>query len=80
MIIDYTSNKLLGLLSQTSLNKIENTFNIDIIKTKSDMLMKKSIDKYTEPAISKPADNNSKGYSKNDNDSLDKLFNIESEN
>ena len=40
----------------------------------------KQIDKYNEPVINLRKDNNQKGYSESDNDSLDKLFNIESNN
>ena len=34
-------------------------------------------DKYNEPIIDKSLDKNNNGYSDNDNNSLDRLFNIE---
>ena len=40
----------------------------------------KQLDKYNEPVINLKKDSNKKGYSERDNDSLDKLFNIESNN
>ena len=43
-------------------------------------LKEKQVDKYNEPVINLKKDDNQKGYSDNDNDSLDKLFNIESNN
>ena len=80
IFINYTSGKLIKMLPQKSIKKIEETFSVNIKKSTSDFLIKKNIDKYSEPIINKPKNNNSQGYSDNDNDSLDKLFNIESNN
>ena len=79
ILINYTSKKLIEVLPKNSLKKIEKTFDISLDKSANDFLLnKKSIDKYIEPIISQPPNKNSKGYSDNDNNSLDKLFNIES--
>ena len=40
----------------------------------------KQLDKYNEPVINLQKNDNKKGYSESDNESLDKLFNIESNN
>ena len=80
IFIDYTSEKLIKMLPKNSLKKIEETFNITINKSTSELLFKRNIDKYSEPVIKQPSNKSSKGYSENDNNSLDKLFNIESDN
>ena len=44
----------------------------------SNLPINKQIEKYNEPIINMQKDENKKGYSDGDNDSLDKLFNIAS--
>ena len=81
ILINYTSNKLIQILPSRSLKSIEQLFNISLDNgTKKFILKKKQLDKYNEPVINLKKDNNQKGYSESDNDSLDKLFNIESNN
>lgn len=81
VLIDYTSKKLIEILPEDSLIKIEETFNISLDNKINNLLINEnSIEKYNEPTINKSQSKNSKGYSDNDNDSLDKLFNIESNN
>ena len=81
ILINYTSNKLIQILPSRSLKSIEQLFNISLDNdTKKFIIKKKQLDKYNEPVINLKKDNNQKGYSESDNDSLDKLFNIESNN
>ena len=81
ILINYTSNKLIQILPSKSLKSIEQLFNISLDNgTKKFINKKKQLDKYNEPVINLKKDNNQKGYSESDNDSLDQLFNIESNN
>ena len=81
ILINYTSDKLIQILPGRSLKSIEQLFNISLDNgTKKFILKKKQLDKYNEPVINLKKDNNQKGYSESDNDSLDQLFNIESNN
>ena len=81
ILIDYTSDKLIKILPSRSLKSIEQLFNISLDNGVKKFINKeKQIDKYNEPVINLRKDNNQKGYSESDNDSLDKLFNIESNN
>ena len=81
ILINYTSNKLIQILPSRSLKSIEQLFNISLDNgIKKFINKKKQLDKYNEPVINLNKDNNQKGYSESDNDSLDKLFNIESNN
>ena len=81
ILINYTSNKFIKLLPSKSLKSIEQLFNISLDnKSKNFINNEKLLDKYNEPVINKQKDDNHKGYSDSDNDSLDKLFNIESDN
>ena len=81
ILIDYTSNKFIKILPSKSLKSLEQLFNISLDnKLKNFINNEKLLDKYNEPVINKQKDSNHKGYSDSDNDSLDKLFNIESDN
>ena len=81
VLINYTSNKLIKILPNRSLKSIEQLFNISLDDgVKSFINNEKQLEKYNEPIIDFKKDNNQKGYSESDNDSLDKLFNIESNN
>ena len=81
ILIDYTSNKFIKILPSKSLKSLEQLFNISLDnKLKNFINNEKLLDKYNEPIINKQKDSNNKGYSDSDNDSLDKLFNIESDN
>ena len=81
ILINYTSDKLIQILPSRSLKSIEQLFNISLDNgIKKFINKKKQLDKYNEPVINLKKDNNQKGYSESDNDSLDKLFNIESNN
>ena len=81
ILINYTSNKLIQILPSRSLKSIEQLFNISLDNgIKKFINKKKQLDKYNEPVINLKKDSNQKGYSESDNDSLDKLFNIESNN
>ena len=81
VLINYTSNKLIKILPTRSLKSIEQLFNISLDDgVKSFINNEKQLEKYNEPIINFKKDNNQKGYSESDNDSLDKLFNIESNN
>ncbi len=79
ILINYTSNKFIKVLPKNGIKKIEDTFNISLDNKIKDLINnKKRLDKYNEPVIN--LQKNNKGYSDSDNDSLDKLFNIESTN
>ncbi len=81
VIINYTSNKLIQILPSKSLKSIETLFNISLDNGIKKFINKeKQIDKYNEPVINLKKNDSQKGYSESDNDSLDKLFNIESNN
>ena len=81
VLINYTSNRLIKILPNRSLKSIESMFNISLDNGKKKFINKeKQIDKYNEPVINLEKDDSKKGYSESDNDSLDKLFNIESNN
>jgi len=81
VLINYTSNKLIKILPNRSLKSIEQLFNISLENdVKKFINNENQLDKYNEPVINLKKDSNQKGYSESDNDSLDKLFNIESNN
>ena len=81
VLINYTSNKLIQILPSSGLKSIEQLFSISLDNGIKKFINKeKQIDKYNEPVINLKKDDNQKGYSESDNDSLDKLFNIESNN
>ena len=81
VLINYTSDKLIRILPSKSLKSIEQLFNISLDNGIKKFINKeKQLDKYNEPVINLKKDDNQKGYSESDNDSLDKLFNIESNN
>ena len=81
ILINYTSNKLIQILPSRSLKSIEALFNISLDNgIKKFIYKEKQIDKYNEPVINLKKDDSQKGYSESENDSLDKLFNIESNN
>jgi len=81
VLINYTSDKLIQILPNNSLKSIEQLFSISLDEgSKKFINKKKQLDKYNEPVINLKKDDNQKGYSESDNDSLDKLFNIESNN
>ena len=77
ILINYTSRKILDILPKDSLLKIKSIFGINSnIEIKKIIINKKNIEKYSEPVIDDTLKKNN-GYSSDDNDSLDKLFNIE---
>ena len=81
ILINYTSNKLIQILPSRSLKSIEQLFNITLDNGVEKFINnQKQLDKYNEPVINLKKDDDQKGYSESDNDSLDKLFNIESDN
>ncbi len=81
VLISYTSDKLIQILPSRSLKSIEQLFNISLDNGLEKFINKeKQLNKYNEPIINLKKDDNQKGYSDSDNDSLDKLFNIESNN
>ena len=81
VLINYTSKKLIQILPGRSLKSIEQLFNISLDNNIKKFINKeKQINKYNEPIINLKKNDNKKGYSESDNESLDKLFNIESNN
>jgi len=81
VLINYTSNKLIKILPNNSLKNIEELFNISLDNGVKEFIdNEKQLDKYNEPVINLKKEDSQKGYSESDNDSLDKLFNIESNN
>ena len=81
VLINYTSNKLIQILPSKGLKSIKQLFNISLDNGIQKFINKeKQIDKYNEPVINLKEDDKKKGYSERDNESLDKLFNIENNN
>ena len=81
VLINFTSDKLIKILPTKSLKSIEQLFNISLENNVKKFINNENqLDKYNEPVINFKKDDNKKGYSDSDNDSLDKLFNIESNN
>ena len=81
VLINYTSDKLIKILPNNSLKNIEELFNISLDNGVKEFIdNEKQLDKYNEPVINLKKEDSQKGYSESDNDSLDKLFNIESNN
>ena len=80
LLINYTSDKFIKILPKKSLESIEKLFNITLNEGVKEFINKKQLEKYNEPAINTQKEDNYKGYSDTDNESLDKLFNIESDN
>ena len=81
VLINYTSDKLIQILPSRNLKSIEQLFSVSLDNGIKKFINKdKQLDKYNEPVINSKKGDNQKGYSESDNDSLDKLFNIESSN
>ena len=81
VLINYTSDKLIQILPSRNLKSIEQLFNVSFDNDIRKFInKKKQLDKYNEPVINLKKDDKQKGYSESDNDSLNKLFNIESNN
>ena len=81
VLINYTSDKLIKILPHKSYKRIEELFNISLDNGVKEFINnEKQLDKYNEPVINLKKNDNKKGYSESDNESLDKLFNIESNN
>ena len=81
VLINYTSDKLIKILPHKSYKRIEELFNISLDNGVKELINnEKQLDKYNEPVINLQRNDNKKGYSESDNESLDKLFNIESNN
>ena len=78
VLINFTSDKLIKILPTRSLKSVEQLFNISLDNGIKQFINKEiQLDKYNEPVINLKKNDNKKGYSESDNDSLDKLFNIE---
>ena len=81
ILINYTSDKFIKILPSKSLESIERLFNFSSDKDFEKIINQdKKLDKYNEPAIDLQKNDIKKGYSDTDNESLDKLFNIENDN
>ena len=81
LLINYTSDKFIKILPSKSLESIEQLFNISLDNDVKKLINNnKKLDKYNEPIINLKKNDDHKGYSDTDNESLDKLFNIESDN
>ena len=76
-IISYTSNIILNILPRNTLNKLKEIFKIKNLEKFESNSEAFKIEKYGEPELKKDKYEKKEGYSKNDNESLDKLFNIE---
>ena len=80
ILVNYTSKKILDSLPEKNLKKIKEIFGISL--NSSIYILPKNqnnIEKYNEPRIDNNSGEITKGYTDNDNDSLNKLFNIESD-
>ncbi len=77
ILVNYASSKILEFLPNNSLLKIKSIFGVNSsTQIKKIIINKQDIEKYSEPIIDSVLKKN-KGYSADDNDSLNKLFNIE---
>ena len=76
-IINSTSNMLLAFVPEKTIIKLQSIFGIkNIPNLTNNTEDKQNINKYVEPLLDKK-NKSSEGYSPNDNESLDQLFNIE---
>ena len=75
-IINYSSSIMLELIPENKIAKIEKTFNIEIHKKIKEIPEYNKIKKLSEPIL-ESREKEKQGYTKNDNDSLNQLFNIE---
>ena len=75
-IINYTSSFILKLIPESKIVKIEETFDMKIDKQLDRLPEYNKIKKLSEPKL-KNQEKVNQGYTTNDNESLDQLFNIE---
>ena len=77
-IINDSSKLLLSFVPNEVLYKISTIFNTtNYLNRSREIINNNRINDFSEPALKKNTNENKEGYTKNDNESLDKLFNIE---
>ena len=75
--IKYGSNIILKIIPDSTMSQLKKIFEIDISKNFNDSYKSLKPEEYGEPGLNKNKYKKKEGYSINDNESLNKLFNIE---
>ena len=76
-LVRYGSNILVNIIPLNTINQLQKIFEIDISQSISDDSKDFQAEQYGEPDLNKNKILKKEGYSNNDNESLNKLFNIE---
>ena len=76
-LVRYGSNILVNIIPLNTINQLQKIFEIDISQSISDDSKDFQAEQYGEPDLKKNKILKKEGYSNNDNESLNKLFNIE---
>ncbi len=76
-LVRYGSNILVNIIPLNTINQLQKIFEIDISQSISDDSKDFQAEQYGEPDLNKNKILKKEGYSTNDNESLNKLFNIE---
>ena len=76
-LVRYGSNILVNIIPLNTINQLQKIFEIDISQSISDDSKDFQAEQYGEPDLNKNKNLKKEGYSNNDNESLNKLFNIE---
>ncbi len=76
-LISYGSNIMLKIVPLNTMNQLKEIFEIEIPKNFNHNTNDFKAEQYGEPDLNKNKYKKKEGYSKNDNESLNKLFNIE---
>ncbi|MBF97244.1 MAG: hypothetical protein CMJ13_08485 [Pelagibacterales bacterium] len=76
-VINYSSNVLLKVMPSSTINELKEIFKIDNLNNFNNNNNKFKAEQYGEPKLKNNENIKKEGYSRNDNESLDKLFNIE---
>ena len=80
-VINHSSKFILNFLPEKVLSNINKIFDTSYnFNNKIENLDKNSIKKFSEPILKNNSRDKKEGYNKNDNESLDRLFNIENDN
>ena len=74
-IIRYSSSVIIQIMPSSTLIQLEKIFNVENLNSFKNQ--KIDAEKYGEPQLEYKKNKGKEGYSDNDNESLDKLFNIE---
>ena len=76
-LVRYGSNILVNIIPLNTINQLQEIFEIDISQSMGNDSKDFQAEQYGEPDLNKNKNFKKEGYSNNDNESLNKLFNIE---